>query len=124
MPNAQPPKPILPDKASTIRADQLPHINDRVYWDNIAAWAARFSDGCSGVADIYVRACWEHDYHYRYARTLKGAPISRQVADQRLRDVIQALSPAHRISVVSWVRWLGVRAFGWWAWNGHRAAER
>lgn len=102
----------------------LPNQDDHEYWQAITAWALVHSDGCSGVADIYIRACWEHDYHYRFGRTLSGAPISRRQADARFRQVIQELSPAGVLSPVSWWRWAGLRLAGWKAWNGHRNREK
>lgn len=108
---------------SNTTRSKLPRLTDAVYWDYIASWAVKHSDGCSGVADIYVQACWEHDYHYRYGRTVQRAPISRSAADRRFRQVVQALSPAGLLSPVSWWRWAGLRLFGGRAWRGHRNRE-
>ncbi len=99
---------------------KLPCRSNAAYWSFIKQWASTYSDGCSGVADIYVRACWEHDYHYRYARTVAGEPITRAQADARFRQVVQWDSPAHRFSPLSWWRWAGLRLFARRAWSNHR----
>lgn len=110
----------------------LPDIHDKDYWASIKTWAnapklknpsEKNSDGCTGVRDLYVQACWEHDYHYTYARTFYGDPIDRSFADHRFRDVVQMLSVFHQESPLSWWRWVGLRIFGGKAWNDHRREE-
>ena len=97
---------------------RLPGKDDHAYWSALARWAAAHSDGCTGVKDIYVSACHEHDFHYRFAHTFAGTPeapgesITKSEADTRFRQVMQWQSPLGRFSPVSWIRWSGVRLFG------------
>ena len=95
----------------------LPGKNDTAYWATVKEWAVRYSDGCTGVKDFYVRACFEHDWHYRYGVTFPhqgspGEPISKVEADARFRQVMQWESRLGRFSPLSWVRWSGVALFG------------
>lgn len=96
----------------------LPGKHDSAYWAALGAWARANSDGCTGVKDVYVRACHEHDFHYRFAHTFAGTPealgepISKTEADTRFRQVMQWESPLGRFSPLSWWRWAGVATFG------------
>lgn len=90
------------------------------------------TDGCSGVIDLWIRCCWEHDLSYwhgrdprdAYLRYLQwddnfwevAAPITRAEADKRFRQCIP-------FTVAAWVRWAGVRVGGWKAWRAHRKAR-
>lgn len=98
---------------------EIPPADDPYWWcvREYASWIN--SDGCTGVADFYLDACLEHDYHYRTHRWLDGRPIFRSEADERFRRVIQSRSPFGRISPLSWWRWAGVRILGRHAWNAN-----
>lgn len=103
---------------------RLPLDPRSAYWTTIRAIAQEMhSDGCSGVPDFYIDACYEHDYHYRYAETLYGFPVTRVEADARFRQVIQARSRFGRFSPMAAWRWVGLRLFGERAWETHRAKE-
>lgn len=102
---------------------KLPPPSDRDYWDVIVVWGKKWTDGCTGVKDWYVEACYEHDFHYTYRKTLWGDPLTRDEADSRFREQIQARSPFKRFSPMSWWRYLAVRRLGDGLW-GKRAIER
>ncbi len=88
------------------------------YWSRVRKKAAELqSDGCSGVLDVYLECCEEHDVHYRTHQTIDGKPITRAEADQQLRNCIQEKSRFGVFSPVSWWRWLGLRLVGGWAWE-------
>jgi hypothetical protein len=93
------------------------------YWERVKEWAAANSDGCTGVKDIHVHCCWEHDYHFRHARTLDGEPITFDETNLEFRKCIQAASKLGRFSPLSWIRWLGVKHFGRAIWDRHRLRE-
>ena len=79
------------------------------YWVIVRDVAALLqSDGCTGVKDYYVDACYEHDIHWRTGRTLFGVPITTAQANERFRRVIQSRSRFGRFSPMSWARWVGV----------------
>ena len=83
------------------------------YWDRVRGAAdALGSDGCTGVADVYLDCCREHDIAYATGRTVEGAPVTRAEADAMFRRCIQSRSPLGRLSPLAWWRWLGVRVFG------------
>lgn len=94
---------------------------NKAYWKALAGWAEKNSDGCTGVKDIYIEACSEHDFHYRYATTLLGEPITFQEANTRFRQVIQMSSKLRWFSPISWIRYAGVSLFGRSIWDGHRS---
>lgn len=103
----------------------LPGIKDTHYWLLVQQWAKQYkSDGCTGVMDFYVEACWEHDYHYRYGVTLlTHEPITFEQANSRLREAIQMRSKLRWFSPISWTRYFGVKEFGRGIWNKHRLAN-
>jgi len=98
---------------------KLPGKSDKAYWDLIEQWAKMQSDGCTGVPDFYVQACWEHDYHHKYGCTLFGDPITFEETNTRFRQVIQMHSMLRWFSPLSWTRWIGVHA-GKPIWDEHR----
>jgi hypothetical protein len=101
----------------------LPKMESPVYWKVIKWWALHAdppSDGCSGVKDWYIEACWEHDFHYRYAQTIYREPISFEEANSRFRESIQMRSKLGRFNPISWFRWYGVKTLGSFAWHKHR----
>ena len=74
------------------------------------------SDGCTGVADAYVKACWEHDFYFRTRHDFAGKIISFRESNRRFRLRIQRLSHFGVCSPMAWWRWAGVTAFGRQAW--------
>lgn len=79
------------------------------YWERVHLVANRLgSDGCTGVADIFIDACFEHDIHWRTGETVYGVTITTAQANRRFRKVIQSRSRLGAFSPVSWVRFLGV----------------
>lgn len=79
------------------------------YWKLVRKRAFELgTDGCTGVVDIYVDCCYEHDIHWRTGRTLDGDPISAKEMNARFRWCIQSRSRFGRWSPMSWVRWMGV----------------
>ena len=88
-----------------------------VYWDKVRDRAKELgSDGCTGVIDFYKDACLEHDVHYHLKETLGGRVLTRRDADTIFRLRIMGLSPLGVLSIVAWVRWIGVRLFGAFLW--------
>ena len=79
------------------------------YWGRVR-WVAKEmgSDGCTGVADWHLDACYEHDLHWRTGLTLDFKPITTAQANRRFRLVIQSRSWCGRLSPLSWLRWIGV----------------
>lgn len=93
----------------------LPGPHDQAYWKSIAVWAKHAkSDGCSGPTpiDLYVDACWEHDYHCVHHHTIGGQTLSSIDAAARFRQVIQWRSWWGRQSPMAMWRWAAVRYFG------------
>lgn len=79
------------------------------YWERVRFVAKELhSDGCSGVPDFYVDACFEHDIHWRTGCTLDGETITTAQANTRFRRVIQSRSKMGILSPLSWWRWAGV----------------
>jgi hypothetical protein len=96
---------------------------DKGYWQRIAEWATGNSDGCTGVKDIYVECCWEHDFHFRYGHTLDGDPITFKESNAQFRRCIQSRSKLGRFSPLSWIRWAGVTLGGKHIWDRHREQD-
>lgn len=93
-------------------------LDDPSYRERVKREAQRLkSDGCSGVPDWYVIACFDHDIMYRTHRDVQQEVVTRQQADQRLRWAIQHESPFGRLSPMSWWRWAAVRLAGRKAWG-------
>jgi hypothetical protein len=106
---------------------KLPGLEDKTYWHVIKWWSENGdpkSDGCSGVKDWYVEACWEHDFHYRYGKTIYGDPITFDEANQRFRESMQMRSKLKRFSPLSWWRWAAVSYVGRIAWEKSRRINR
>jgi hypothetical protein len=90
------------------------------YWEDVRKAAAVLkSDGCTGVVDICVDSCYEHDVHWRTGHTIYGDPITTKQANRRFRKVIAARFGEHGNGAVraiatplgyafSWGRWAGV----------------
>lgn len=97
----------------------LPGPQDAAYWEKVEARAKELgTDGCSGpTLQLYVRACWEHDIHYRTGCTLYGRRITRAEADTIFRERHLEASPLGGLSPMAWWRWLALRAFGSRAWR-------
>jgi len=61
------------------------------YWTRVQIRAAQLgSDACTGVPDFYKDLCHEHDIHWRTGRTLWGAAVSKQQANNRFAQAIWA----------------------------------
>lgn len=75
------------------------------------------SDGCTGVPNIYVLACYDHDIAYRTHEDVFGGPLTREQADLRFKWALQHESPLGRLSPMAWWRWQGVRLAGQHAWD-------
>lgn len=91
------------------------------------------SDGCTVVSELFQWCCFEHDLAYTWKKDPRRAyalhrsrdknpwnnapPISREEADLRFRECIQKGSHFGKLSPVSWIRWVGVRIGGLWAWE-------
>lgn len=63
-------------------------------------------NGCTGVPDIWVECCNEHDRDYYEQK------ISRAAADRKFRRCMQTRSRLGALSPVAFWRWCGVRVFG------------
>lgn len=97
------------------------------YWEWVKEEAELVgSDGCSWVSELYQVCCYEHDLAYRYGKDPRQAYlkdwtragfIDRAEADRRFRDCIRAHSALGAFSPLAFVRWIGVRIGGWWAWK-------
>lgn len=93
------------------------------YFTWLQRWAWKHSDGCTGVVDWYVHCCWAHDFGYQTGfdpfQWYKGQSIVQSFSDTntKLRHCIQCESKLGRLNPVSWVRWVGVTAFGRLFWH-------
>ena len=87
-------------------------------WEGIRLWGDANSNGCTGVVDVYTECCLLHDFLY------KTGIVSRSEADWMFHECVQSRSPLRKWSLVGWVRWIGVRIGGYWAWKKHRRSER
>lgn len=99
--------PPEPNDALTVDGTWIKNVpsKDSFYWDHVRTAAAMLqSDGCTGVKDVYVDSCLEHDIHWRTGRTIYGVPITKQQANERFRRVIQSRSKLGRFSPLSWWR--------------------
>lgn len=83
---------------------------DPAYAERVHQEALRiFSDGCSGVTQIYRVVCEEHDIHYAtHCDFVTGHPISEEDADLMLRWGIQYHSWLGRASLIAWIRYIGL----------------
>jgi len=100
-----------------LSCDNPDHFTD-ADWQLVRAYTR--SDGCTGVADIFVKACWEHDFYFRTHHDFTGKLISFSEANCKFRRRIQKLSRFGVFNFVSWERWLGVTIFGKNAWIGNQ----
>lgn len=83
---------------------------DKLYWSDIETKSIELdSDGCSGVPDIFVWSCMEHDCHYRTHRFLWGEEITKEQADYIFRVRIQQCHMSLLKWPISWIRWLGLK---------------
>lgn len=97
----------------------------KLYWEYILGRAREIqSDGCTWVAEIYQRACYEHDLHYKFAKNSAGERIGRGWADAVFRERMQQMSLLGEVSPLSRWRWVGVRVLGFGIWNRYRIEER
>lgn len=99
--------------------------SDPGYFKWLSEWAQVHSDGCTGVKDIYVHCCWQHDYCYQTGNDPREAykgqvvPISREEADALFKSCMQAESSLGRFSPISWIRYGVVRIFGRFFYTAH-----
>lgn len=106
------------------------NLTNNEYWILVKQKARELkSDGCSGVADFYIDACYEHDIHYRTWKTVLGQDITKAQADWLLGVRIRQMATknldwnprtwgnllGYPMSI--W-RWLGVSVFGGASWHG------
>ena len=103
------------DFLARLRENNPDRFTDRE-WDLI--WAYTKSDGCTGVIDIFIKACWEHDFYFRTHHDFNGKVISFWESNRRFRRRVQHCSRLGFLSPVSWWRWLGVSLLGRSAWEG------
>ena len=91
----------------------------RPYADTVRAFAAFLrTDGCTGVPDLWFRACCErHDLAYRRGIDPFGRPVTRREADRQLWRCMAQESRLGRASPVAWLYWTGVRVLGRLAWR-------
>jgi hypothetical protein len=105
-----------------------------LYWDWVRIEAARInSDGCTLVSECFHDCCLQHDLAYKWGKDPyaayklycagmlnyweKAPAITRAQADADFRLCIQRKSPLGVWSVMSWVRWIGVRVGGGRYWR-------
>lgn len=81
------------------------------------------TDGCSSITQVYQLCCYEHDIAYRTAKDVEGNPLTRREADAAFRKCMQGKSKLGKASPVAAVRWVAVRAFGWWGWRKARKKD-
>lgn len=74
-------------------------------------WTDRMSDGCTLVSDPpeTVRCCIAHDKAYYHA---EGGAAGRRKADRAFLECMKAAGWTWR----AYLRYAGVRLFGWWFW--------
>jgi hypothetical protein len=90
------------------------------YWETVRRTATTLnSDGCTGVPDLYLDCCYQHDIHYRTHRTLDGQPITKREADRLFRECMQSHSRLGWWAPLSWVRWAAVALLGKCSWDDH-----
>lgn len=88
------------------------------YYDQLKVLAKSIgSDGCTGVSDIYIECCWEHDYTYVTGMTPQGRVVDKKYADLRFKNCYQIRMALRWFSPISWIRYLGVVKLGRGIWN-------
>lgn len=75
------------------------------------------ADGCTGVSELFLIPCLEHDIHYRTHEDLEHMPITKSEADIRFLKGMQSRSIVGKLSPIAWARYIGVRLFGRHAWK-------
>lgn len=94
-----------------------PHASEE-YWNWLAKWAWKHSDGCTGVSDWYLFCCWAHDFGYQTGmdpyQTFLGQPSKQdeECSNTKLRWCIQSESKLGKWNPISWIRYTGVALFG------------
>ena len=82
---------------------------DKMYWSDVHLFAdAVEADGCTGVADLFVWSCLEHDVFYRTHKFIGGGDITKVQADYILRIRIQQVHMSFLKWPISWIRWFGI----------------
>ena len=105
-----------------------------LYWSFVRQEAKRVnSDGCTLVSELFHDACLQHDLGYHYGKDPRSAyafyladipdywdharAVNRGCVDKQFRECIQQKSKLGHWSPLAWIRWSGVRTFGWRAWR-------
>ena len=90
---------------------------DLDYWARVRRAAkALDSDGCTGVPDIHLDCCYEHDIAYSTGCDVNLEPLTRRQADADFRRCLQARSWLGVFSPMAWWRWAAVRVCGRGIW--------
>lgn len=88
------------------------------YHDQLKALAESIgSDGCTKALDICIECCWEHDWTYVTGMTPQGVSVTKEYADRRFRDCIQAHRSLRWFSPISWIRYGFVKRLGRGIWG-------
>lgn len=88
------------------------------YHDQLQALAESIgSDGCTHGLEICIECCWEHDWTYVTGMTPRGVVVSKEYADKRFRDCIQAHTSLRWLNPLSWWRYVAVVKFGHGIWG-------
>ena len=115
------------------------NLNYISYWAWVRAEAAIIgSDGCTLVSELYRKCCLQHDIAYYYAKDPTDAyqnyingqkdywenatNFSKEQADAQFRECMRQISVLNGASPIAFIRWLGVKVLGKWAWEKHRKA--
>jgi hypothetical protein len=70
------------------------------------------SDGCTIVSELYHECCVVHDLGYQFAIDPWGRQVTKGQIDTAYRQCMEQRSKLGRYNPISWMRYLGVRAFG------------
>ena len=105
---------------------KFPPRSNELFWNQMIDYGKAKTDGCSGVPEFHQHACFAHDWCYRRGTKptldaagllVDGTLVTRAEADEAFRVCIQESSKLGKFSPMSWWRWVGVRAGGWWGWS-------
>ena len=83
------------------------------YWKRVRERADELGvDGCSFGTSARLDCCLEHDIAYRTAKTVDGAPQTKEQADTRFLACLQRHSSLGWWSPLAWLRYWVVKTFG------------